>query len=95
MKLIFRSKATLIPIILASGGCQIHECTQRNHCCPPITVWCGFTINGWKTVTVNVQRYLTLLSEKVVPCLHEKSALSFVTFIQDGATSHTANPAKE
>lgn len=43
---------------------------------------------------VNAQRYLTLLREKVVPCLREKNALSTITFMQDGATSHTANPVK-
>ncbi|GFU41051.1 DUF4817 domain-containing protein [Nephila pilipes] len=42
-------------------------------------------VNGWKKMTVNAQRYLTLLREKVVPCLREKDALSTVTFIQDGA----------
>lgn len=77
---------------------------------PKVTVWCGFTgsfiigplffetqcpVNGWKTVTVNAQRYLTLLREKVVPCLREKDALSTVTFMQDGATSHTAIRVKE
>ncbi|GFW97456.1 uncharacterized protein TNCV_4991321 [Trichonephila clavipes] len=46
-------------------------------------------------MTVNAQCYLTFLHEKVVPCLHEKDALPTVTFIQDGATSHTANPVKE
>lgn len=46
-------------------------------------------------MTVNAQRYLTLLLEKVVPCLREKDALATVTFMQDGATSHTANPVKE
>ncbi|GFT35252.1 uncharacterized protein NPIL_138241 [Nephila pilipes] len=45
--------------------------------------------------TVNAQRYLTLLHEKVVPCLSGKYVLSTVTFTQDGATSHTANPVKE
>lgn len=46
-------------------------------------------------MTVNAQRYLTLLLEKVVPCLREKDALSTVTFRQDGATSHTAISIKE
>ncbi|GFU12686.1 hypothetical protein TNCV_2585401 [Trichonephila clavipes] len=32
---------------------------------------------------------------QVVPCLREKAALSTVTFIHDGATSHTANLVKE
>ncbi|GFY78707.1 uncharacterized protein TNIN_49451 [Trichonephila inaurata madagascariensis] len=102
--------ATLTPITVASGEPQIFECTPRNHCIPSITVWCGFIgsfitgpllfetqcpVNGWKMVTVNAQRYLMLLREKVVSCLREKAPLSTVTFIQDGATSHTANPVKE
>ncbi|GFX88038.1 uncharacterized protein TNCV_158561 [Trichonephila clavipes] len=35
------------------------------------------------------------LCKKVVPCLREKAGISTVTFIQDGATSHTANPVKK
>ncbi|GFY01695.1 uncharacterized protein TNCV_2608781 [Trichonephila clavipes] len=49
-------------------------------------------INGWITETVNAQRYLTLLRETVVPCLIQRGQISNVTFMQDGATSHTANP---
>ncbi|GFV51021.1 hypothetical protein TNCV_114151 [Trichonephila clavipes] len=44
--------------------------------------------------TVNAQRYLTLLRETVVPCLIQRDQISNVTFMQDGATSHTANPVK-
>ncbi|GFW50589.1 uncharacterized protein TNCV_2888911 [Trichonephila clavipes] len=51
-------------------------------------------VNGWITETVNVYRYLTLLRETVVPCLIQRGQISNVTFIQDGATSHTANPVK-
>ncbi|GFY16768.1 uncharacterized protein TNCV_4337691 [Trichonephila clavipes] len=51
-------------------------------------------INGWITETVNAQRYLTLLRETVVPCLIQRDQISNVTFMQDGATSHTANPVK-
>ena len=46
-------------------------------------------------VTVNAQRYSTLLREKMVSCLHEKDALIIVTFTQNRAISHTANPVKE
>ncbi|GFY18908.1 uncharacterized protein TNCV_3875961 [Trichonephila clavipes] len=46
------------------------------------------------TETVNFQRYLTLLRETVVPCLIQRGQISNVTFIQDGATSHTGNPVK-
>ncbi|GFT68477.1 uncharacterized protein TNCV_4307603 [Trichonephila clavipes] len=49
-------------------------------------------VNGWITETVNDQRYLTLLRETVVPCLIQRGQISNVTFMQDGATSHTANP---
>ena len=35
------------------------------------------------------------LREKVDPCLREKNALAIVTFMQDGAASHTANPVKK
>ncbi|GFX12231.1 DUF4817 domain-containing protein [Trichonephila clavipes] len=73
------------------------------------TAWCGFTgsfiigpflfetqcaVNGWITETVNAQRYLTLLRETVVPCLIQRGQIANVTFMQDGATSHTANPVK-
>ncbi|GFS86043.1 DUF4817 domain-containing protein [Trichonephila clavipes] len=51
-------------------------------------------VNGWTTETVNAQRYLTLLRETVVPCLIQRGQISNVTFMQDGATSHTANPVK-
>ncbi|GFW50435.1 uncharacterized protein TNCV_2887401 [Trichonephila clavipes] len=43
---------------------------------------------------VNAQRYLTLLRETVVPCLIQRGQIANVTFMQDGATSHTANPVK-
>ncbi|GFT93188.1 DUF4817 domain-containing protein [Nephila pilipes] len=52
-------------------------------------------VNAWKRVTINAQRYLTLLRGKVVPCLREKDTPFTATFMQDGATSHTANPVKE
>ncbi|GFW34173.1 DUF4817 domain-containing protein [Trichonephila clavipes] len=76
---------------------------------PKVTAWCGFTgsfiigpfffetqcpVNKWITETVNAQRYLTLLRETVVPCLIQRGQISNVTFMQDGATSHTANPVK-
>ncbi|GFX64736.1 uncharacterized protein TNCV_4682111 [Trichonephila clavipes] len=51
-------------------------------------------VNGWITETVNAYRYLTLLRETVVPCLIQRGQISNVTFMQDGATSHTANPVK-
>ncbi|GFU49786.1 hypothetical protein NPIL_465461 [Nephila pilipes] len=52
-------------------------------------------INGWKRETVNAQRHLVLLLEKIVPSLREKDELSTVMFMQDGGTSHTANAVKE
>ncbi|GFW06484.1 DUF4817 domain-containing protein [Trichonephila clavipes] len=51
-------------------------------------------VNGWITETVNAQRYQTLLRETVVPCLIQRGQISNVTFMQDGATSHTGNPVK-
>ncbi|GFT71611.1 DUF4817 domain-containing protein [Trichonephila clavipes] len=51
-------------------------------------------VNGWITKTVNAQRYLKLLRETVVSCLMQRGQISNVTFMQDGATSHTANPVK-
>ncbi|GFT28300.1 DUF4817 domain-containing protein [Trichonephila clavipes] len=51
-------------------------------------------VNGWITETVIAQRYLTLLRETVVPCLIQRGQISNVMFMQDGATSHTANPVK-
>ncbi|GFT23742.1 DUF4817 domain-containing protein [Trichonephila clavipes] len=51
-------------------------------------------VNGWITEAVNAQRYLTLLRETAVPCLIQRGQIANVTFMQDGATSHTANPVK-
>ncbi|GFU81665.1 DUF4817 domain-containing protein [Trichonephila clavipes] len=51
-------------------------------------------VNGWITEAVIAHRYLTLLRETVVPCLIQRGQISNVTFMQDGATSHTANPVK-
>ncbi|GFX94961.1 DUF4817 domain-containing protein [Trichonephila clavipes] len=85
------------------------EYTQKPLHSPKVTAWCGFTgsfiigafffetqcpVNGWITETVNAQRYLTLLKETVVPCLIQRGQISNVTFMQDGATSHTANSVK-
>ncbi|GFW15049.1 uncharacterized protein TNCV_983411 [Trichonephila clavipes] len=52
------------------------------------------SVNGWITETVNAQRYLTLRRETVVPCLIQRGQIANVTFMQDGATSHTANPVR-
>ncbi|GFX39410.1 DUF4817 domain-containing protein [Trichonephila clavipes] len=62
--------------------------------CGPFFFETQCTVNGWITETVNAQRYLTLLRETVVPCLIQRGQISNVTFMQDGATSHTANPVK-
>ncbi|GFX91229.1 DUF4817 domain-containing protein [Trichonephila clavipes] len=85
------------------------EYTQKPLHSPKVTAWCGFSgsfilgpfffetqcpVNGWITETVNAYRYLTLLRETVVPCLIQRGQTSNVTFMQDGATSHTANPVK-
>ncbi|GFX83343.1 DUF4817 domain-containing protein [Trichonephila clavipes] len=85
------------------------EYTQKPLHSPKVTAWCGFKgsfiigpfffetqcpVNGWITETVNVQRYLTLLRETVVPCLIQRGQISNVTFMQDGSTSHNANPVK-
>ena len=43
----------------------------------------------------NDSTYLTLLSEKLVPCFHKKDALSTVAFIQDGITSPFATLMEE
>ncbi|GFV29178.1 DUF4817 domain-containing protein [Trichonephila clavipes] len=85
------------------------EYTQKPLHSPKVTAWCSYTgsfiigpfffetqcpVNGWITETVNAQRYLTLLWKTVVPCLIQRGQISNVTFMQDGATSHTANPVK-
>ncbi|GFX24312.1 DUF4817 domain-containing protein [Trichonephila clavipes] len=85
------------------------EYTQNPLRSPKVTAWCGFTgsfiiepfffetqcpVNESITETVNAQRYLTLLMETVVPCLIQRGQISNVTFMQEGATSHTANPVK-
>ncbi|GFS81594.1 DUF4817 domain-containing protein [Trichonephila clavipes] len=78
------------------------EYTQKPLHSPKVTAWCGFPgsfiigtlcpVNGWIAETVNDLRYLTLLRETVVPCLIQRCQISNVTFMQDGATSPTANP---
>ncbi|GFV54464.1 DUF4817 domain-containing protein [Trichonephila clavipes] len=88
---------------------NLREYTQKPLHSPKVTAWCGFTgsfitgpfffekqcpVNGWITETVNAQRHLTLLQETVVPCLIQRGQISNVTIMQDGATSHTANPVK-
>ncbi|GFY11421.1 DUF4817 domain-containing protein [Trichonephila clavipes] len=85
------------------------EYTQKPLPSPKVTAWCGLTgsfiiepfffetqcpVNGWITETVNAQCYLTLLWETVVPCLIQRGQISNVTFMQEGATSHTANQVK-
>lgn len=75
-----------------------------------VTVWCGFTSSfivgpfffeepcptlGWKTCTVTAERYLTLLRDEVVPALNQRGVLSVITFMQDGAPPHFANPVKQ
>ncbi|GFT21838.1 DUF4817 domain-containing protein [Trichonephila clavipes] len=86
------------------------EYTQKPLHSPKGTAWCvwfhGFiyhrtlffetqcSVNGLITETVNAQRYLTLRRETVVPCLIQRGQIPNVTFMQDGATSHTANPVK-
>ncbi|GFW35306.1 DUF4817 domain-containing protein [Trichonephila clavipes] len=90
------------------GTCNPREYTQKPLHSPKVTAWCGFTgsffigpffetqcpVNKWITETVTAHRYLTLLRETVVPCLIQRGQISNVTFMQDGATSHTANPVK-
>ncbi|GFW00953.1 DUF4817 domain-containing protein [Trichonephila clavipes] len=83
--------------------------TQKPLHSPKGTAWCGFTgsfiigpfffetqcpVNGWIMEKANAQRYLTLLRETVVLCLIQRGQISNVTFMQDGATSHTPNPVK-
>ncbi|GFU33117.1 DUF4817 domain-containing protein [Trichonephila clavipes] len=85
------------------------EYTQKPLHSPKVTAWCGSSdsfiigpfffetqcpVNGCITETVNAQCYLTLLREIVVPCLIQRGQIANVTFMQDGATSHTANPVK-
>ncbi|GFX67167.1 uncharacterized protein TNCV_2185141 [Trichonephila clavipes] len=106
-KLISRFMVKLTTITVAFGRPLIHVSTHSSHCIPQ--KWCGFTssfiigpfffktqcpVNGWITETVNAQRYLTLLQETAEPCLIQRGQISNVTFMQDGATSHTTNPVK-
>ncbi|GFT44098.1 DUF4817 domain-containing protein [Trichonephila clavipes] len=86
MKLISRFMVTLTTITVAFGRPLIHV--------RPFFFETRCPVNGWITETVNVQRYLTLLREIVVPCLIQRGQISNVRFMQDGATSHTANPVK-
>ena len=78
---------------------ELHE--KPLHC-PRVTVWCAvgkntvigpyfFEENG-VTVTVNSDRYLTMLNEFFIPQLRRKRIpLRNVWFQQDGATCHTSN----
>ncbi|GFT48142.1 DUF4817 domain-containing protein [Trichonephila clavipes] len=86
MKLVSRFMVTLTTITVAFGRPLIHV--------RPFFFETQCPVNGWITETVNAQRYLTLLRETVVPCLIQRGQISNVTFMQDGATSHTANPVK-
>jgi hypothetical protein len=65
-----------------------------------VTVWCGFWAGGvigpyffenneGETVTVNAQRYRTMLTDFLWPILDEMD-VGDVYFQQDGATSHTS-----
>ncbi|GFY10401.1 DUF4817 domain-containing protein [Trichonephila clavipes] len=85
MKLISRFMVTLTTITVAFGLPLIHVRPFFETQCP---------VNGWLTETVNAQRYLTPLRETVVPCLIQRCQISNVTSMQDGVTSHTANPVK-
>ncbi|GFT47885.1 DUF4817 domain-containing protein [Trichonephila clavipes] len=103
---ISRFMVTLTTITVPFG--RPVEYTQKPLDSPKGTAWCGFTgsfiigpffetqcpVNGWITEAVNAQRYLTLLRETVVPCLIQRGQIANVTFMQDGATSHTAYPVK-
>ncbi|GFT57257.1 DUF4817 domain-containing protein [Trichonephila clavipes] len=75
------------------GDVNKHNCRIRATSNPrPFFFEPQCPVNGWIMETVNVQRYLTLLRETVVPCLIQRGQISNVTFMQDGATIHTANP---
>ncbi|GFU74896.1 hypothetical protein TNCV_2488431 [Trichonephila clavipes] len=50
-------------------------------------------VNGWITETVIAHRYLTPVGDCRAMFNSTRSDLN-VTFMQDGATSHTANPVK-
>ncbi|GFV51971.1 DUF4817 domain-containing protein [Trichonephila clavipes] len=77
------------------GDIKNHNCRIRVTSNPrPFFFETQCPVNGWIPETVNAQCYLTLLRETVVPCLIQRGEISNVTFMQDGATSHTANPVK-
>lgn len=78
---------------------ELHERPLHS---PKVTVWCGvtkkcvigpyfFEENG-QTVTVNSQRYLTMLNDFLIPEIR-RNRLNHnrIWFQQDGATAHTAN----
>ncbi|GFT99029.1 DUF4817 domain-containing protein [Trichonephila clavipes] len=89
MKLISRFMVTLTTITVAFGRPLIPGSFIIG---PFFETQCP--VNGWIMETVNAQCYLTLLRETLVPCLIQRGQISNVTFMQDGATSHTANPVK-
>lgn len=73
-----------------------------------VTVWCGFTASfmigpyffeetgalGPVTVTVNGQRYESLLRNDVIPALQQRECVDSIIFMQDGAPPHIANRVK-
>ncbi|GFX79823.1 uncharacterized protein TNCV_4981351 [Trichonephila clavipes] len=66
---------------------------------PNVTVWCGFSASfilgpyffeelgagGPVTCSITVQRYASLLRNKIIPDLQARQCLSRIIFMQDGA----------
>lgn len=82
---------------------QLHEKPLHSD---KLTVWCGISRNfiigpyffqeNGRTVTVNTDRYLTMLREFFLPQLRRRRInLNTVWFQQDGATCHTSRAAME
>lgn len=79
-----------------------HELTEMEVHSPKVTVWAGFNKrfmlepfffedNNGASVTINSQRYCSMIEHHVIPKLKEKRAFSSTIFQQDGASPHTSH----
>jgi hypothetical protein len=73
-----------------------------------VTVWCGFTSSfilgpyfyeeltpaGFKTCSVNGERYKHMLENFTIPMLQQRNQTNRIIWMQDGATPHVSYPVK-
>ncbi|GFV63202.1 hypothetical protein TNCV_2077341 [Trichonephila clavipes] len=90
---IFFVESSAVPIKIAIEP-RTFASRYRLHTKDPSSLKNAVPSKWMDSETVNARRYLTLLRETVVLCLIQRGQISNATFMQDGATSHTANPVK-